>query len=111
MAINETTGTRTITGGDGVLLSGTSSRATYTVGGEGAQAFSITVPANFSMTRSGGAETIVVTLTASATSGTLSGALASSGTATFGVGGSMDLTSSTATGAYSGTFNVTVQYN
>lgn len=88
-------------------------RATYTVSGEGGQAFSISVPASFNMTRSGGAETLTITLTASAASGTLSGSLgnASSGTASFGVGGAMPITSSTASGAYSGSFITTVSYN
>jgi hypothetical protein len=111
VTINEGTGNRTLSGGDGVLLSSTVSRATYTVGGEGAQGFDINVPSSFSMTRSGGTETITVNLAKTATSDTLSGTLAAAGSATFGVGGNFDVASSTVPGAYSGTFNVTVQYN
>ena len=108
-------GARTLTGA-GALITGpgsqaTPGRATYTVTGEGGQAFSITVPANFNMTRVGGSETLAVTLTSTATSGTLSGALGSAGTLAFGVGGSIPLANTTATGAYTGTFQVTVQYN
>lgn len=104
------TGTRTLTGGDGVLLSGTTSRAVYNVAGEGGLSFSITVPATFNMTRTGGTETLTVTLARSATSGTLSGAAGAEGTATFGVGGSFSVASATATGGYTGTFATTVQY-
>ncbi len=108
-------GARSLTG-SGALITGPGSqsapgRATYGVTGEGGQAFSITVPANFNMTRSGGAETLAVTLTSTATTGTLSGALGSSGTLAFGVGGSIPIANTTATGAYTGTFQVTVQYN
>ena len=108
-------GTRSLTG-SGALITGPGGqaapgRATYSVAGEGGQAFSITVPANFNMTRQGGVETLPVTLTSTATSGTLSGTLGTAGTLAFGVGGSIPLTTTTATGAYSGTCQVTVQYH
>lgn len=112
VAIDASNGTRALSGGgDAALAPSTSGRATYTVTGEGGQTFSITTPTTFDMTRQGGSETITVTLTKSAATGTLSGSLGSSGTATFGVGGSFSVASSTATGAYSGTFDVTVAYN
>ncbi len=111
VTINETNGARSLSGGDGVLLSGAAGRATYTIGGEGAQAFSITVPATFEMTRAGGSDTITVNLSSSAVNGTLTGSLGASGASTFGVGGNFGVTNSTPTGAYSGTFNVTVQYD
>lgn len=117
VTINATDGARDLATNNAVALtSGTHqppTRATFNVAGEGGQAFSITVPASFNMTRSGGSETIAIALTASATSGTLTGTLgnASSGSATFGVGGSMPVTSSTASGAYSGSFITTVSYN
>lgn len=115
--INSADGSRELSTNNAVALSSgaqlSPTRATYTVSGEGGQTFSISVPASFNMTRSGGAETITVSLSASAASGTLTGALgnASSGTATFGVGGAMPVTSSTASGAYSGSFVTTVSYN
>jgi hypothetical protein len=110
-------GARTLSTGNAVALSSGAhtapGRATFTVAGEGGQAFSIAVPATFSMTRSGGSETLTITLAATATSGTLTGALgdSSSGSATFGVGGAMPLTSTTASGAYTGSFVTTVAYN
>lgn len=112
VVINATTGARTITGaGGGVLATSTSGRATYTVSGEGGQTFSITPDATFNMTRVGGAETITVTPTASAATGTLSGAIGSSGTLAIGVGGSFPVTNTTVTGNYTGTFNLVVAYN
>ncbi|MET0273329.1 MAG: DUF4402 domain-containing protein [Phenylobacterium sp.] len=107
-------GARTLTGSGALLATGpnaTAGRAAYTVTGEGGQTFSITVPANFNMTRTGGSETIQVTLTPTATTGTMSSTLGNTGTATFGVGGSMPVADTTASGAYVGTFNVIVAYN
>lgn len=112
VTINATTGARTISGGGtGVLATSTSGRATYTVSGEGGQTFSITPDATFNMTRVGGAETITVTPVASAATGTLSGAIGSAGTLAIGVGGSFPVSNTTATGNYTGTFNLVVAYN
>ena len=91
--------------GTAVLIAGTTSCATYTVGGQSGQAFNITNDATFSMTRSGGAETLLVTLNKSATTGTVG-----AGSAAFKVGGAFPVTDTTLAGAYSGTFNVTVTY-
>ncbi|HYG27810.1 MAG TPA: DUF4402 domain-containing protein [Caulobacteraceae bacterium] len=109
ITIDATSGARSESGaGDAALLTSTTSRATYTVTGEASTAYTITLPAGtFQMTKSGGATPLTVTLVRSATSGTLS----SGGTDTFGVGGSFDIASTTETGAYSGTFDVTVAYN
>jgi len=114
VTIAQADGARSFTGGVALLNTGPNApagRATYTVNGEGGQTFSITVPANFTMTRTGGSETIVVTLTPTATTGTLSNALGSAGSATFGVGGELPVSDTTATGAYTGTFSTTVAYN
>jgi hypothetical protein len=97
--------------GDAALMASTASRAAFTVGGEGGSAFSITVPPVVTMTRSGGAQTIAVNLTASSTSGTLSGSAGSAGSASFTVGGAFMVSAGAATGAYAGAFNTTVAYN
>lgn len=107
VSINETTGARTVANGV-VALASTASRATYAVAGEGGSTFSIAVPANFNLT---GPSTIPVTLTPTGTTGTLSNALGTAGTAAFGVGGNFSVASTTATGTYSGSYNVTVAYN
>lgn len=110
-------GARTLSTGNAVALTSgvhvAPTRAAFTVNGEGGQAFSISIPSTFNMTRTGGAETLAITLTATATSGTLSGTLgdSSSGSATFGVGGAMPVSSTTASGAYTGSFVTTVAYN
>lgn len=114
VTISQTDGTRSLSGAGALLTTGPNApagRAAFTVTGEGGQTFSITVPANFNMTRTGGAETIQVTLTPTATTGLLSSTLGNTGTATFGVGGSIPVADTTHSGAYTGTFNVIVAYN
>lgn len=102
-----TGGTRSISGGTAVALASgpAAAAAAYTVNGEAALGYSITL-GTLSMTKTGGATPIAVTLTGSKTSGTLTG-----GTDTFTVGGEFTISNSTELGAYSGTFPVTVAYN
>jgi hypothetical protein len=113
VTIDPTSGARTLSGtGDASLAANrTASRATYSVAGEGGATFSVTVPSSFTMARVGGNETLPVTLTASAVSGALSGSIGAGGSANFSIGGSLPLSSTTVSGDYTGTFNVTVGYN
>lgn len=114
VTISEVDGSRSLTGSGALLSTGPNAaagRATYTVSGEGGQTFSISVPANFNMVRTGGSETITVILTPSATTGLLDNALGSAGTAAFGVGGQIPVSDNTASGAYTGAFTTTVAYN
>jgi hypothetical protein len=112
ITIDETTGGRTKTGaGDAALATSSPTRAAFSVGGEGGQTFSITVPSTATMTRSGGSETLTANLVKTAATGTISGSIGSAGTATFGVGGNYDVSSTTVSGAYSGSFNTTFDYN
>lgn len=104
------TGGVTTTGGAVVLASSTTSYPTYTVGGEGGQAYTVTFPATMTLTGPS-ASTITVSLTHSAFAANLSGALGSAGTATFTAGGTLPLTSTSTTGAYTGSYSVTVTYN
>lgn len=111
-----TDGQRSVSGGVVGLTVGPSATfqaATFTVAGEGGQTFAITVNNSMIMTRNQGSETITVTLQRSAVSGLLSGSLgdAGNGTASFSVGGQIAVASNTASGSYSGTFNVQVEYN
>lgn len=107
------TGTRTVTGtGAYGFPLPTPSPASYTVSGEGGQLISVTIPVSFVMTRSGGADTITVTTSNNVLSTpSLNSTLGNAGIYTFNVGGSFPLNSATPLGTYSGTFNVTVQYN
>jgi len=109
VTIDPTTGARTVASGV-VGLASTTSRGVYTVNGEGGSTFSIAVPATFTLAGPS-ASTIAVTLTPTGSTGTLSNALGTAGTASFGVGGNFSLSSTTVTGAYTGTYNVTVAYN
>ena len=105
-----TAGARTISGSGALLNDVTPSAATFTANGEGGQAFSINVPSSFTMTGPS-SSTLNVAVTASAATATMSGALGAAGSATFTVGGSITVASTTVNGAYSGTFTTTVTYN
>lgn len=84
--------------------------ATLTASGEGGQALSISVPSTFTM--SNGSNSLTVTTNAiNSGAQTLSGTVGSAGTKTVTVGGSFPLATTTALGAYSGSFAVTFQYN
>lgn len=109
VTINASTGARTVDPGVGQLGTGFH-QATYSVTGEGGQAFNIGIPTGFIMTRTGGSETLTVNLASSVASATLSNALGAQGTQTFGIGGTLTVANTTASGAYSGTFTVTVNY-
>ena len=102
----------TTTAGSGaVALAGiTTSRAKFTIDGEGAQVVNITVPATFAITN--GTDNITVTTTQNlGTSTTLSGALGAAGSASLNVGGSFNVPSAISTGLFTGTLNVSVAYN
>lgn len=100
----------TASGGAVALSGGSPSRATFSISGEGGQAVTVTVPATVTMSGPS-SSTLVVTLASSVSGSTnLSGALGAAGSATFYVGGSFAPTATTTTGAYSGTFTVTVAY-
>ena len=105
---------RSFTGGVVGLSSGdTPQAAQFTVGGEGGQSVSLTIPATFSIAN--GADSLTVTtsnnLVGSAAAQTLSGAMGSAGTLVFRVGGSIPVASTSATGLYTGAFSVTAAYN
>jgi hypothetical protein len=111
VTLNPSTNIRTVSGnGAGGVSNPTPSRASYTVTGEGGQTISVSVPASFAMTGPGGAS-ITVTLITSGLPTALSAAPGTEGSASFYVGGSFNMTANTATGDYSGTYNVTAQYN
>lgn len=105
-------GARTVGAGLAAVGSG-GSRPVFTINGEGGQSYDLDIPASFDLTS--GSNTLTVTLNPSLADGThtLSGALGDEddGTATLNVGGQITVTDATATGAYAGSFNVTVTYN
>ncbi|CAN5346653.1 hypothetical protein BH10PSE1_BH10PSE1_21040 [soil metagenome] len=107
-------GVRSVTGGVAALASGdTPVAAAFNVAGEGGQSVSITIPTTFTMTS--GADSLTVTtsnnLTGSASAQTLSNALGAAGSLAFAVGGSVPISSTQTTGAYTGSFTVSAAYN
>jgi hypothetical protein len=93
------------------LTTPASTRASYTVTGEGGKAISVAVPPTFVMQNAHG-DTITVTTNNNVTvSPTLSSIAGQTGTYSFFVAGGFPVNSTTASGAYTGTFTVTASYN
>ena len=90
----------------GAVCSGTTSAAGFTVGGTTGQTVTIDADATVTLTNLGG-DTMVATLTESATTHVITGVAA---TDVFSVGGSLAVGANQADGAYSGTFDVDVDY-
>lgn len=104
-------GGRTSAGGV-VLLSSTPSAAGFTVTGEGASSVAISIPTTFAMLNGTNSLTVTTSNDLSAPGATiLSGLLGTTGTKSFSVGGSVPITDTTASGAYTGTLSVIATYN
>ncbi|MGV8892779.1 MAG: DUF4402 domain-containing protein [Burkholderiaceae bacterium] len=111
-----TDGTQTLTG---VLGVGTAQNAfgaaSFTVGGEGALTYAITLPTTTNITTGTGitGETMAVSSYVSNPSGTgvLSGTAGTAGTQTLLVGATVTTVASQVAGVYTGDFPVTVEYN
>jgi hypothetical protein len=96
-----------------VALAGIStSRAKFTINGEGGQVVNVTVPANVVISDGTPADNITVTLNPDlGASVTLSNALAAAGSASLNIGGNLSVPNANSTGLYTGSFTVTVAYN
>lgn len=104
-----TAGARSVTGGV-TASGGTITNASFTASGTNNHTFSINLPGDSDVTVSDGSShsMTVTTFTSNPSStGTLNG----SGSATIAVGATLNVGTSQAVGAYTGTFNVTVAYN
>lgn len=103
--------------GGAVALSGIStSRAKFTISGEGGQAVGVTIDSTFVLSNGTTADDITVTTSnnlgaTSTPTTTLSNALGSAGSSALLVGGSFSVPSGASTGLYTGTLNVSVAYN
>lgn len=111
VSINATSGARTSSGA--LLVTSTTGRATFNVTGQGSLTYAITLPGNGVVTITtddGGSanEIMAVSNFVSDPSGT--GTL-TSGAQTLGVGATITTVSSQVAGAYTGSFNVSVDYN
>jgi hypothetical protein len=84
------------------------SRVVMTASGDPGRQISISIPTSIVLTRSGGSDTLQVTMSSNAGS---TANLNTAGIYSFGIGGSMNVSHTTPTGLYNGTFLVSVAYN
>lgn len=112
VTLNASTGVRTVTGTGTVAFSTpTPTIASFTVSGEGGQAFSGSIPTSLVLDGpTGSTLTVTITKTLPA-SPTLSGSLGTGGTKSFNVGGSFPISAGMVVGTYSGVLTVTLDYN
>jgi len=114
-AVVSNAGVRSVTGGVvGLTLGAAVTAAQFTVAGEGGQAFSVVIPATFSMAGPSASSLVVTTsndLVGAANAQTLSNALGAAGNRVINIGGSVPITDATVTGAYTGSFTVSASYN
>lgn len=99
------------------LVAGETSVPTFTVNGEGAATFSVTMPTSVTLNAGEDSMTLddfqnnVGTDPANAAVGTLSGSDGGAGTKAFQVGATLNVGGNQKPAVYSGTFTVTVAYN
>jgi X-X-X-Leu-X-X-Gly heptad repeat protein len=84
----------------------TNNSAQFTVTGQAATAFTVTLPADGATTIANGSNTMGVNFTLNTGAGALT-----SGTEQIYVGGTLSVSATQAAGSYTGTFPVTVAYN
>jgi hypothetical protein len=85
------------------------SRVVMTASGEPGRQISISIPHSIVVTRSGASDTLVVTMSSNA--GSTANLNSSSGLYSFGIGGSINVSNTTPTGLYNGSFLVSIAYN
>ena len=101
-------GVRSLESGDASLAGGTSRAATFDITGEASTTYAITLPAGAATLTGPGTDMTVDTFTSNPTpTGTLDG----SGDETISVGGDLNVGASQASGSYTGTYTMTVDYN
>ena len=88
------------------LLGGVPSAASFDVTGEGANTYSITLPSSATLTSGANTMTVDTFTDDAGATPTLAG-----GSDTFNVGATLNVGAAQASGTYSGTFSVTVNYN
>jgi hypothetical protein len=109
-----TQGARTQTGGVNLSIQAPSaSNAAYNVAGAVNTTYAITLPATITVTSGAESMTInsILARTVSAGVDGLTGTLSASGSDSFTVGGTLNVSAGQVTGVYNGTFDVTVAYN
>lgn len=111
VSIDPTTGARTVGGSAAAVTGGSTGRAVFSVTGDGARAYTATIPASFALTNGTPAEDITVTLTSSLGSTGAVSTVLTAGAATIGVGGDFTIADTTPAADYTGSFTVSVAYN
>ena len=105
-------GTRSVALGAGTAGAAGFNAASFTVGGEGAATYAITLPAAAVVITNGTDNMNVTGFTSTpAATGTISGAPSTAGTQALNVGATLNLGINQNPGVYLGTFSVTVAYN
>jgi protein-disulfide isomerase len=102
-------GARSSGGGVFLVSSGAGAAASYTVGGTSSATYAITLPSNGEVVLTSGPNSMAVNNFSSSPAGT--GVIGGGGTQTLSVGATLTVGGNQATGSYSGSFNVTVEYN
>ncbi|MDB5447677.1 MAG: hypothetical protein JWQ97_2994 [Phenylobacterium sp.] len=109
VSIDPASDARTTSGGVAGLPGQAYGAASFTITGEGGQAFSVSVPSTIQL--AGPTNLNVHTTTNLPTTPMLGGAAGSAGSFTLKVGGSIPVASGALVGAYSGVWTATVDYN
>lgn len=113
VTVDATTGEISVDGGV-VAVSGTPTRALFTVTGDNSRAYFADIPESFSLS-DGGTTPQLITVTLTSDLGTpgdaVAGTLSSTGSQEIGIGGSFTITDATPAAAYTGSFTVSVAYN
>ncbi|MCG2659764.1 MAG: DUF4402 domain-containing protein [Kiritimatiellae bacterium] len=103
-------GVRSASGGVVLVPSGGGSVAQFAVSGDPNLTYAITLPADGTVSLANGANTMALNAFTSNPSGA-GGVLGGAGTQTLSVGATLAVGSNQAVGSYSGSFDVTVNYN
>lgn len=102
-------GVRSASGGVMLVPSGAGAAAQFAVSGDPNRTYSISLPADGTVALASGTNSMAVNTFTSSPS--LTGTLSAGGTQTVSVGATLSVGSNQATGSYSGSFDVTVNYN
>lgn len=103
-----TAGARSATGAVVLSASDTGNAASFTVTGQADATYAITLPPSATLTH---ADTVTTMTVGTFTSNPSSTGTLTAGTETLTVGGTLTVASSQAAGSYTGTFDVSVEYN
>lgn len=104
------TGNRNSTGGVTLVATNPGSHATVTLGGTPGTSYSVLLPTTVQLTAASGSATMTLGGFTTTLTG-LQGSLTTSGTGSFGIGGTLSVNANQAIGTYSGNFTVTLNYN